>query len=140
MMIEIDENIKGKRYKRLIDWLQKHCDYFAFVVNGQLMNLEERYAFIETIDEHLMERKVQTEWETTILSGGDIVHVYYFQLNNVTKDFLKESATSLFEWLHPDLPEDLMFYQNGKCVLAVCSHEKYFIVDEDFWNNFQRNR
>ena len=61
---------------------------------------------------------------------------FYFHFNNATKLFLKDYNNSLFDWRYPELPEDIMFYQNNKCILAVCSHEKYFLVDETFWNNF----
>lgn len=138
MMLIITENVKGKRYKQLIDVLARHCNRFAFVENRQLMEMEEeRLAYVDLlisdIAHHLIERKVQHEWETTALSK-DSAYVYYFNFNNATKDFLKERSPSLFDWIHPALPEDLMFYQNDTCLLAVCSHERFFMVDEEIWN------
>ena len=56
-MLMITENVKGRRYKQLIDFLSKHCNRFAFVENRQMMDIEEeRLAYI---DEHLIERKTQ---------------------------------------------------------------------------------
>ncbi|UZM97762.1 hypothetical protein OL548_22445 [Lysinibacillus sp. MHQ-1] len=61
----ITENIRGQRYYQLIDILAKRCSRFAFVENRQLMENEElRLAPIENL---LIERKVQNEWETTTL-------------------------------------------------------------------------
>ncbi|WP_231889774.1 stage III sporulation protein AH [Oceanobacillus sp. Castelsardo] len=139
-MLEVSENIKGKRYKQLVDLLSKHCNRFTFVENRQMMEIEEeRLAYIDIliadIEEHLIERKIQREWETTKLAGGT-GYVYYFQLNNASREFLKERSNSLFDWNGLKLPEDLMFYQNVQCILAGCSHEKYFMVDEAIWNNF----
>ena len=93
-MIVINENVKGKRYKQLIDILSKHCHRFAFIENRQMMEIEEeRLAYVDNmifdIKGHLIERKIQQEWETTKLSG-DTAYVFYFQLNNATKLFLKE--------------------------------------------------
>ena len=139
-MLMITENVKGKRYKQLIDFLSKHSNQFAFVENRQMMETEEeRLAYIDNllseIEGHLLERKIQREWETTKLAGGT-AYVFYFQLNNAARQFLKERSNSLFGWISPILPEDLMFYQNGKCILAGCSHEGFFLVEETIWKGF----
>ncbi|MED4015517.1 stage III sporulation protein AH [Sutcliffiella cohnii] len=139
-MLMIERNIKGKRYKQLVDILSKHCNRFAFVENRQMMEIEEdRLAyidlFISDIAEHLIERKIQQEWETTKLRE-DTAYVYYFYLNNATKLFLKERSNSVFDCLNPELPEDLMFYHNEKCLFASCSHERYFMIDETIWEKF----
>ncbi|SDN62579.1 stage III sporulation protein AH [Alkalicoccus daliensis] len=139
-MLTIMENVKNKRYKKLIDLLYVNCNIFAFVEDRQLMEIEdERLAYIdfliEPIKEHFIERKIQQEWETTYLPE-DTAYVYYFNLNNATRQFLKECSNSLFDWRSPELPEDLMFYKNGKCLLAGCSHEEFFLVDENIWESF----
>lgn len=92
-MIEICENIKEKRYKRFINYLLKHGDRFAFVVNKQMMEFaEERFIYIENlisnIKDYLIEIRTQREWETTKLSNGNTAYVYYFQFNNAIRDFL----------------------------------------------------
>ncbi|KMY44288.1 stage III sporulation protein AH [Bacillus sp. FJAT-27916] len=139
-MLEIYENVKGKRYGQLIDILSRECNRFAFVENRQLMEIEEeRLAYVDNlisdIKWHLIERRIQKEWETQMLLE-DTAYVYYFQLNNATRQFLKEHSHSIFDWIG-GLPEDLMFYQNDKCMLAVCSHERYFWVEETIWDKFR---
>ncbi|WP_117161857.1 stage III sporulation protein AH [Paraliobacillus sp. X-1268] len=141
-MLMINRNVKGKRYKQLIDILSRNCNRFAFVENRQLMEFEEeRLAYvgdiISDIKWHLIERRIQKEWETTRLLE-DTAYVFYFQMNNATTQFLKERSNSLFDWIG-ELPEDLMFYHNDKCILAVCSHEEYFLVEETIWANFLLN-
>ena len=138
-MLTIYKNVKGKRYKQLIDLLSRECNRFAFVENRQLMECEEeRLAYVDDLISdikcHLIERRIQQEWETTRLLE-DTAYIFYFQLNNATRQFLKEHNNSLFDWIG-GLPEDLMFYQNDKCMLAVCSHEKFFVVEESIWENF----
>lgn len=136
----IMEDVKGKHYKQLIDLLQRSCDRFAFVEDRRLMDIEEeRLEEVEQlfapIEAHFIERKTQTEWETTSLSDGS-AYVYYFNFNNATKAFLTDYSQSLFGWQHPLLPEDVMFYQEDRCILAACSHEKYFLVDQTLWEAF----
>ncbi len=141
-MLMIEKNVKGKRYKQLIDLLSRECNRFAFVEDRRLMEIEEeRLAYVDhlisDIKYLLIERRIQQEWETTKLLE-DTAYVFYFQLNNATRDFLKEHSNSLFEWID-GLPEDLMFYQNDKCMLAVCSHERFFMVEETIWDKFLLN-
>lgn len=142
-MLMIEKNVKGKGNKHLIDLMSRECNRFAFVENRQLMECkEERLTYVDNlisdIKHYLIERRIQQEWETTKLLE-DTAYVFYFQLNNATRDFLKEQSNSLFEWID-GLPEDLMFYQNDKCMLAVCSHEKFFMVEETLWDNFLLNK
>ena len=139
-MLMINKNVKGKQYKQLIDLLSRRCNRFAFVEDKRLMEFEkERLAYMDNlimdIEEHLIERRIQKEWETTRLSK-DTAYVYYFKMNNATRQFLKDQCHSLFDWISPELPEDLMFYHNDKCILAVCSHERYLMVEESFWDSF----
>jgi hypothetical protein len=139
-MLMITKNVKGKAYKQLIDFLSKHCNRFAFVEDRQMMDIEEErlayiHGLIAYIEEHLIERRIQREWETTRLVD-ESAYVFYFNLNNATKQFLKDHSNSLFDWSRPELPEDLMFYQNDKCLLATCSHEGFFLVDEMVWKQF----
>jgi hypothetical protein len=138
-MLMIYKDVKGKQYLKLIDLLSKKCNRFAFVENRQMMEIEEdRLAYVDNlisdIKEHLIERKVQREWATTKL-GENTAYVYYFQLNNSTRAFLKERGKSLFGWISPDLPEDLMFYKDDQCLLAACSHEGFFMIEESIWSN-----
>lgn len=129
-----------QRYQHLIDILAKRCNRFAFVENRQLMENEElRLAAVDEllapIKSQLIERKVQNEWETTTL-GENTAFVYYFLLNDTTAQFLKERTDSLFGWITPELPEDLMFYDDEQCLLAACSHEGFFWMDEKVWDRF----
>ncbi|MBP3953101.1 stage III sporulation protein AH [Bacillus suaedae] len=140
-MLTIYKNIKGKQYKKLIDLLSRNCNRFAFVEDRRMMEIEEeRLAFVDDmisdIKWNLIEKRIQREWETTRLSE-DTAYVFYFHLNHATAEFLKERSHSLFDWIG-ELPEDLMFYQDEKCILAVCSHEEYFFVDESIWDQFLR--
>ncbi|MFJ5764539.1 stage III sporulation protein AH [Lysinibacillus sp. NPDC093210] len=136
----ITEKVEGKRYQHLIEFLATRCNRFAFVENRQLMDNEQlRLAFVDEliaeIKDQIIERKIQRQWETTVLGEGT-AYVYYFHLNNVTTKFLKERSDSLFGWITPALPEDLMFYQDDQCLLAACSHEGFFRVDDKIWDSF----
>ncbi|WP_254854022.1 stage III sporulation protein AH [Halobacillus salinus] len=139
-MLMVRENIEGERYHQLLELLVKHCDRFAFVERRDMMENEEtRLAYIDDwtgdIQEDLIEREIQKRWVTTTIFGAT-AYVFYYHFNNRTKRFLKEQSRTLFDWVSPELPEDLMFYHQDTCMLAGCSHEGYFMVDEALWNTF----
>lgn len=136
-MLVITQDVKGERYEALIDVLLEHGTHFAFVEDRRRMEIEEeRLVYMDVLTEEirwdLRERTIVSEWETTRLSG-DTAYLYSFHMNYLTAQFLKEHGGSLFGWIHPELPEDLMFYVGDTCVLAVCSHESFFVVDEEMW-------
>lgn len=140
-MLMITQDVKGERYEALIDVLLEHCTHFAFVEDRRRMEIEEeRLAYMDVLTEEirwdLIERTIVSEWETTRLSV-DTAYLYSFHMNYRTIQFLKERGRSLFSWIHPKLPEDLMFYTRETCVLAVCSHESFFVVDEEMWERIR---
>ncbi|KFN04094.1 hypothetical protein [Bacillus clarus] len=58
--------------------------------------------------------------------------MYFYYADDNAKNVLKELSNSLYEWVFPDLPEDLSFFKSGKEWLITCSHEKEsFIKTED---------
>ena len=54
-------------------------------------------------------------------------------LRTKLSDFLKLfiSKYHLFDFLFPDLPEDLCFYKNGVCRFSSISHEEIFVVQNE---------
>lgn len=133
-MVKIyEKDVKGKDYQDLIELAYTKCDKFALVIRRYLfVNDEWALKFynktLGDIQSSLIEMKEQSKWaDTEILD--DTANVYYYELNEQTKQFLKTKSKSLFGWLQ-ELPEDLMFYSGDTVLLAVNSHESYFFVDE----------
>lgn len=137
-MLEIDihKDITGDDYRTLIELAFNNCDKFAFVKRRDMM-ADERLAMryhneiVKDIENSLIEMKEQNEWEVTKLYDGT-AYVFYYELNKQTKEFLQEKSDSLFGWLTPFLPEDLTFYNGNQLWLASCSHEKFFIISNEF--------
>lgn len=62
---------------------------------------------------------------------GHFANIYYYKIDDNAKEVLKKYANSLYEWLSPNLPEDLCFFKENKEVwLASIAHEK------DSWFNY----
>lgn len=135
MIVINDKDIKGEDYRSLIELALKKCDTFAFIKRRDMMADEElamKYhnKLVRNIQGSFIERKEQSEWKVTKLLEAT-AYVFYYELNEQTKHFLQTKSNSLFDWISP-LPEDLMFFSEDDVWLAVCSHEHFFVVSEEF--------
>lgn len=139
MLMINNEDLKGDNYRQLIECALKKCDRFAFVKRKDLMADETVamaffYKLVNGIKDSFIEMKEQSEWETTMLLEST-AYVFYYELNENTKNFLLEKSDSLFGWISPYLPEDLMLYKDDGVWFAGCSHESWFLIKEEL-NNF----
>ena len=127
------KDVIGEDYRSLIELAFKKCDKFALVIQkGMFINDEWAMKFyhknLGDIESSLIEMKEQSEWAVTITEGT--ANVYYYELNEQTKQFLQSKSNSLFGWIK-GLPEDLMFFSGDKVWLAVNSHEEYFFFNKE---------
>lgn len=134
-MLEIQKDIDGQDYFKLIEYAMKHCNRFAIVERKDMMADEKgRMAYVnelvEDIQDSLIEIKEQSSWETNGLVDS-MAYVFYYELNEKTKQFLQEKSQSLLSWISPYLPEDLMLYQDDSIWLACNAHEGYFYCQDD---------
>jgi hypothetical protein len=69
------------------------------------------------------------EWPGTKLMGHT-ARVYWYRVTPELIAALKGKVRSLYEWVFPDLPEDLAFYwPDGSGLLGTCSHERFAFVN-----------
>lgn len=132
-MITIEyEDITGKDYRFLIEVAAKKCNRFAIVERSDMMAdeavaMEFFNKLVEDIQDSFIEMKEQSEWETTKLLDST-AYVFYYELNKKTVEFLQKKSNSLFGWISPYLPEDLMFYQDNQiCFLRTVTPRKTLI-------------
>jgi hypothetical protein len=69
-------------------------------------------------------QEVSSHWPGTELLRGRQATVYHFDLTAESADLLSEVVDGLFEWLQPELPEDLCILRSdGSPWLTSISHE-----------------
>ena len=56
------------------------------------------------------------------------VRNFSFKTTDEAKQVLKEKADSFFQWLHPELPEDLCFFKDGEAWLSSSSELKELYI------------
>jgi len=129
----ITSDPKNDVYKSLIDLAFDVCDEFILVVHKEsgLICNDSGMLILQRLADSLKETTEQTKWAGTELYK-DTVYVYHYSTDTQAREIIKEVSSSLYGWVHPDFPEDLCFYKNGKPWLINTAHERQsHILTED---------
>ena len=128
---ELTENPSGEVYKNLIDVLCTYSDTFYFITRKEL-----RYnpLILEQFEPYIIETYKTKEWANT-LTAGPPATVYLIQSNPETCKILQQSANSLYEWVAPNLPEDLTFIKNNFEWFTCTTHEEFggFLIRSEYY-------
>ena len=130
----IKKNIKGNKYKQLLNWVSESSTVLSFVTRKDVGISERSVMLIESLTEFLVDSYPTNEWLSNEIVDSPIIgHIYFYELNKTTKNILLEVSNSLFDWgddALTDLPEDIAFYDEKRCpVLHVNGHENYAIIE-----------
>ena len=119
------KNPEGRAYEELIELMFNIADSFILVDRLDMIKNDTVQMFFEIMASYLiMIKKNQYSFAGTLLGKSAIpVNVYYYKICNETKEILLKHTNSLYEWIHPNLPEDLTFYINNKSLLVSTAHE-----------------
>ena len=119
----------GLDYTQLIEFCAKRCAKFTFVLQRPKQLREGCHQFLDTLKKDLIEVIDQTEWPGTKLTHS-AAPVHWFRLTPESIAVLKAKVSSIYEWLVPNLPEDLAFYRpDGSALLGTSSHERFTFIN-----------
>lgn len=114
---------KGGEYLQLLTIGLDFCDKAVLITRDQFGPSEKAMDRIRTLTPFEIERKKTAEWPGTKLLGHKATAVTY-TYNAEFVAAMKKISNSLFEWLHPDLPEDLCLLRpDDSPWLVTISHE-----------------
>lgn len=114
----------GELYQRLLTLALEQCRFFLFVVRSEEGQSERTKGLQEKLHPYLVEVKRSAEWPGTILFGGATALVHTFDFNEETQKILTAATERLYEWRHPDFPEDLCLLRPDRSVwMGSTSHE-----------------
>ncbi|MEY8192391.1 stage III sporulation protein AH [Peribacillus simplex] len=131
-MIRLTKKPQKKVYTDLINLAFDTCDRFHLVIRKDMGPLDMFKDFLKQLDSSLIEVKEESEWASNILADGEKAFVYYYHTDSSAKAIILDATNSLYDWVYPQLPEDLSFFKNGKEWLATNSHEQEcYILTED---------
>jgi len=163
-MLQIKNDITDKSYYQLIDYILKRCDMFSYfyphnnkiIVTSKNSEIYPEYEIgFESIrpgeDEYIqnvsnlqwrveyIRNKIIKSYEDVEYVGstcGCACQITIAQLDESIGGYFK-STSGLYDWIFPDMPEDLCFFSKGKCWLRSIAHEKlcFIYIEDDFEKN-----
>lgn len=119
-------------FRSLLEFGLGHCSSALVVVRSTNEMGENAKQFIESLSPILLAKEVRSEWPGTILHGEKAT-VYRFTFNRTAVELILRFSQGLYEWQHPELPEDLcLLRKEGEAWLLSIAHEydAALILDE----------
>lgn len=117
---DLVENPAGQTYQQLMKVLCDHSDTFYFVTRKELKYNQK---LLDQYKPYVITTYKTKKWAGTI-TKGPAATVHVMKANQDTCRLLQQSATSLYDWIAPDLPEDVTFMKNDFAWFSCTTHEK----------------
>lgn len=115
----------GSAYAQLIDFCCSLTSTMLLIVRDPQTTIGESIkSKLAIFNPFLSECPRAKEWPGTALYADEAT-VYRYCVSVGLQESLKQQQMGLFEWIHPDAPEDPCFLRkNGDVLLVTISHEQ----------------
>jgi hypothetical protein len=119
----------GDLYELLIEALAPLAALVGMVIRSDKVQLgPQAQDLMRDLTPYLVHVDELSTWPGTVLLGEHRSKVYQYRLVPEVVTLILSSASSLYQWVNPDLPEDLHFLRaDGSTVLGSVAQE------EDSW-------
>lgn len=125
---------KGSAYEALIDYAMEHASYFAIAIREQPGHYASSVRKVTSrLQPFLFARRSYEDLQSRSAIAYSPGEYYIYSCSKAAGDILKETADSLYSWVHPELPEDLCFLNEREQDFVInVAHEKIggILVDE----------
>lgn len=118
---ELTENPRDEVYRQLIQTFFDHSDKFYFITRKELAYNQE---ILDRFAPYVMETYKTKTWANTTTTGPAAT-VFVMESNEATCQLVKQCAQSLYDWVAPELPEDLTFMKNDFAWFTCTTHEEF---------------
>lgn len=130
-VLQVSDTDAEERYESLIDFCAGRCPKFSVVTNMKALPGPGVSSFFAEAKSYVEREQQQTSWPGGgTLLPGNAGTVTYLTTSTESIALLKHRARSSFDWVHPDLPEDLAFYRpDDSAFFVVIGHERVAYLD-----------
>ena len=130
---DITENPKDEIYRELIKVLCDNSDRFYFVTRKELKYNQE---ILVQFEPYIIEVYKTKKWANTT-TKGPAATVFVIKSNEETYKLLTQYANTLYDWVAPNLPEDLTFIKNNFVWFSCTTHEEFggFSIRSDYYRS-----
>ncbi|MDX3004469.1 hypothetical protein PWY87_22460 [Kribbella solani] len=117
--------VSGDDYGELLRVLSPVAAGFGLIVQVPFAALHESARkVLERLGGHLIEAMDTQAWPGSQIVGRTTVERFLFRLDSDSLEVLVSSASSLYDWVNPRLPEDSHFLRSdGSVVLGTVAQE-----------------
>lgn len=130
---------KLMRFADLNTGLLKYATTFSFILREDLKVEGLTKTVLDDLSKYLIERKTVRKWPgTELLMGQAELFLYHF--NFETAFILQNTENYIYGWVHPNLPEDIVFYKDDRPIFISITHEKdaYFELNQQDIDFFKK--
>lgn len=130
LMLQLQPVMYKAQYLMLLERCFFECDVISFclpIYSGS--EFEEYKKKIKPLLGAFEPNLIHSE-KTNCYAGQETEHlneVYYYSTIGLSGEPFK-MAESIYDWLYPDLPEDICFFKEGVCWFQSIAHEKLCFV------------
>lgn len=127
-------------YRRMLHFAPTLCNQILLVIRTGNRIDPHALAVLESLQPQCLSAEERSQWPGTTLYGHT-AHVRQYVLNEQSLSILSNSAHRLFEWLQPELPEDLCLLRSNDMpwLVSICHERDAFLrMTEDEYLAFRR--
>lgn len=129
-------NVSQTSLRKILPALLNYADEFSFVMRDGVRMEETVWMIIEELEKYLVNTQRVSKWPGTILLWDSAVLSTY-KFNDLTAGIIYKFEDNLYSWLHPRMPEDLIFYKSKKAIFISITHEKEAYIDNEEQDYFK---
>lgn len=117
---------------KILEAMSDYANSFSYVVRDGMAVSSKAVQLIDELSPYLLSCNHCQEWPGTKLLIGSAL-LFSYSLSALSANVLVNTSDDIYEYILPNLPEDIVLYQNDTPVFISVTHEKdsYFIVDHD---------
>lgn len=116
---------RGLTYRKLLDFSINECTTALMVVRPSISLSPDAQNVINSLGTFLLSEKESHAWPGTELVGGEPALVRTYRLEQTSAALLGKVADGLYDWIQPDLPEDLCLLRADDTPwMVTIAHEK----------------
>lgn len=116
---------RGLIYRNLLDFSVDECSAALLVARSDVDLGPNAKVVMESLGPFLLSETESHMWPGTVLHGGATALVMTYRLDHASVALLTEAADGLYDWIQPDLPEDLCLLRADDTPwMVTITHEK----------------
>ncbi|QOX77503.1 hypothetical protein FY034_00610 [Trichlorobacter lovleyi] len=129
---EIDSDFKNESYYLLLEWAKVEASSFSLIWRKGFSFAATAQEVEKRLRPYLIKEELTNEWPGTKICAPPEETIRFYRITNDTIKVLR-TVTSVYDWLAPDYPEDLAFYNKECCPLfgSVAHEHLSFLFGND---------